>query len=82
MVAIALVWVIPWYGLMSGFFVIGFIAIWLSVIYDLVRRANMALWAKVVWAVVVVVIPLLGAMAYYFTRPSAAKIRYRGEQIA
>ncbi len=82
LVAIALVWALPWYGLLSGMFVIGLIAIWAGVVYDLVRRADMALWTKVVWAVVVVLIPLLGGLVYYFSRPSAEKIRYRGEQLA
>lgn len=81
LVAIALVWVLPWYGLLSGMFVIGLIAIWAGVVYDLVRRADMAPWTKVVWAVVVVLIPLLGVLVYYLARPSAADIRYRGEQL-
>ncbi len=81
LVSVALVWVIPWYGLVSGFFVIGLLAIWLAVVYDLVRRADMALWAKVIWAVIVALIPLFGVLAYYFSRPSAADNRYHGDQL-
>lgn len=81
LVGVALVWVIPWYGLMSGFLIIGLIAIWLAVIYDLVRRADMAQWTKVIWAIFVVLIPIFGVLAYYLTRPSAAKIRYHGDQL-
>ena len=80
-VSVALVWVIPWYGLLSAFFVVGLVALWLAVVYDLVRRADMSLWAKVIWAIVVVMLPLFGLMAYYFSRPSSAEIRYRGEQV-
>jgi len=81
LVSIALVWVLPWWGLLSGFFIIGLFAIWLAVFYDLVRRADMAQWTKVIWAIFVVLIPIFGVLAYYLTRPSAAKIRYHGDQL-
>ena len=81
LVSIALVWVLPWWGFVSGFFIIGLIAVWLAVVYDLVRRADMAQWTKVIWAIFVVLIPIFGVLAYYLTRPSAAKIRYHGDQL-
>ena len=79
---VALVWVMPWYGLMSGFIIIGLIAIWLSVVYDLIRRADMPLWQKMLWAMVVVLIPVFGVIAYFLTRPSPTQIRYHGDIIA
>lgn len=82
LVSISLIWVIPWYGLLSGLFVIGLIVIWGAVIYDLLRRADVRPWQKVLWAVGVVLLPVLGVLAYYSTRPSAAKIRYQGDQLA
>lgn len=81
LVSIALVWVWPWWGLLTGLLVIGLIVVWCAVIYDLVRRADVPQWLKVVRAVVVV-LPVFGTLAYYLTRPSAEKIRYRGDQPA
>ena len=81
-IAIALVWALPWWGFMSAFMIIGFAVLWLGVGYDLFRRADMSLWARVAWAVFVVVLPVFGAIAYYFSRPPATEIRYRGEQVA
>ena len=82
LVSIALVWVIPWYGLLSGFFVIGLIVVWGAVIYDLLRRADVSWWRTALWAVFLIVLPVISAIAYYITRPAASKVSYKGEQVA
>ncbi len=82
LVSIALVWVIPWYRLLSGFFIIGLIGVWGAVIYDLLRRADVSWWHIALWAVFLIVLPVISTIAYYVTRPAASKIRYRGEQVA
>lgn len=82
LVSISLVWVLPWWELPSGLFVIGLIAVWCAVIYDLVRRANVPRWQKMVWTVSIVLLPVIGTLAYFLTRPSAEKIRYQGDQLA
>jgi len=81
-ISIAVIWTLPWWGFLSGFFIIGLIVVWCAVIYDLLRRADVPQWQKVVWAVVVVLLPVFGTLAYYLTRPSAENIRYRGEFVA
>ncbi len=82
LVSIALVWVIPWYGILSGFFIIGLIVVWGAVIYDLLRRADVPQWHVVLWAIFLIVLPVISGSAYYITRPAASKIRYKGEQVA
>jgi len=79
LVMIMLVWTIPWYGIMSGFFVIGWIALWCGVVYDLWRRADISILPKVIWGGVVLLLPLIGLVIYYFARPGPADIRYHGE---
>ena len=82
LVSIALVWAIPWYGLFSGFFVIGLIVVWSAVIYDLLRRADISWWHIALWAVFLIVLPVISTIAYYITRPGGSEIRYKGEQVA
>lgn len=82
LVSIALVWALPWYGLLSGFFIIGLIVLWGAVIYDLLRRADVPRWHIALWAVFLIVLPVISGSAYYITRPAASKIRYKGEQVA
>lgn len=74
--------VIPWWGLFSGLFVVGLIILWGAVVYDLFRRADVSGFQIALWLALVVVLPLIGAFAYYATRPPASEIRYRGEQVA
>ena len=80
MIAIAFVWVLPWWGFMSAFLIITMIIAWLAVIYDLVQRADIPLWPKLLWGFFVLVIPFFALIAYFFTRPSAVDIRYHGDQ--
>lgn len=82
LLALWLAAVIPWWGLVSGLFVVGLIVLWCAVIYDLFRRADVSGLQIAIWLVVVVVFPLIGTLAYYLMRPSAAAIRYRGEEVA
>lgn len=81
-VSIALIWTLPWWGFLSGFLIVGLIVVWCAVIYDLLQRADVSQWQKVVWAVVVVLLPVLGTLAYYLTRPAPEKVRYRRDIVA
>lgn len=83
-VAVLLFWIfsiIPWWGMISGFFIIAWVVLWGAVIYDLLHRADVSVLQVTVWIGIVVLFPVMGALAYYVTRPAASKIRYRGEQI-
>ena len=85
LVAVFLLWIfsiIPWWGVFSTFFIIALVVLWVAVIYDLLRRADVAVWQVALWIAAIVLVRFLGALAYYLTRPAPGKIRYRGEQIA
>ena len=82
LVSMALIWTLPWWGLLSGFLLVGLIVVWCAVIYDLVQRADVPQWQKVVWAVAVILLPVFGTLAYYLTRPPAEEVRYRGDRLA
>ena len=58
------------------------IVLWGAVLYDLFKRADVPPLHVALWLVFVIVLPLIGAAAYYLTRPPASEIRYRGEEIA
>ena len=56
-----------WVGLVISIY---FAVIWAFI--DNFRRRDYGGWAKAGWALVIIVIPLLGAMIYLGTRPSDA----------
>ncbi len=82
LLAVWLAALIPWWGLVSGLVVVGLIIIWGAAIYDLFRRADVPLGHIPLWLAFILLLPVIGTLAYYLTRPSADKIRYRGEQVA
>ena len=82
LVGLFLLAVIPWWGLISGLFLVGAIILWGACFYDLLRRADVYWWHIGLWGVFLIVVPVIGAFAYFFTRPAASKIRYKGEQVA
>ncbi len=43
--------------------------IWISVVGDIIRRNDMTGVSKAIWIVVVIILPLLGALIYLITRP-------------
>ena len=81
-VALLVLWlfaVIPWWGLVSGLVVIGFIVLWAAALIDLVRRDDVPLWQIPLWVAAIVLLPVIGALVYLLARPSADQITYRGE---
>ncbi len=56
-----------WVGLVISIY---FAVIWAFI--DNFRRRDYGGWAKAGWALVIIVLPLLGAMIYLGTRPSDA----------
>jgi MFS family permease len=74
--------VIPWWGVVSALFIIGLIVLWVAVVADLFRRADLHAWQIALWLALVIILPVIGAFIYYFARPRADQIRYRGESPA
>jgi hypothetical protein len=43
--------------------------VWLFVVIDMIFRREMRAWAKVLWAIGLLVFPVVGALVYLFVRP-------------
>jgi hypothetical protein len=80
--SLIVVWVlavIPWWGLLTWVIIIGLVILWFAILFDLLRRADLQAWQIALWVVLIVLLPVIGAIVYYFARPPADRIRYRGE---
>jgi Phospholipase_D-nuclease N-terminal len=47
--------------------------IWLLALVDIIRRADLGIGSKVLWALLALVLPILGPIIYFFLRPSQPK---------
>ena len=80
--ALIVVWVlalIPMWGLLTWLIIIGLVILWFAIVFDLLRRADLQPWQIALWVVFIVLVPVIGAIVYFFARPPADRIRYRGE---
>lgn len=46
--------------------------LWIFALADLFRRHDLSGWAKALWAIAIVLLPLLGLLIYFIARPSEA----------
>jgi hypothetical protein len=54
-----------WHALWICFVVIPATILWLVCVFDIVfRQRRMAVWKRIVWLIVVLVIPIIGALIY------------------
>jgi hypothetical protein len=59
--------------------VILFLIMWVRAVVDVFRRSDLSAVAKTAWAIIMLLIPLIGLLLYYMLRPSDAQIaRGRG----
>jgi len=70
---------LPWFHLITGWMIIGLLAVWALAFYDIWRRADMSGVSIAIWSVAIILLPFLGTIAYAIARPSADKITYRGD---
>ncbi len=52
-------------------------AVFVTVIYafiDIFRRRAQSGWAKAAWALVIIILPLLGTLIYLIARPAAVEV--------
>lgn len=52
--------------------------LWIVGVVDVVRRRDMTALAKTFWIVVMLIVPILGLIVYFFARPHDAS--FRGEE--
>jgi len=50
--------------------IIIWVVIWILLVVDLVRRRDLSLVAKLLWGLVMLVLPIIGAVIYLIARPS------------
>jgi len=51
------------------------IMLWVFALVDLFRRHDLSGWAKALWAIAIVLLPLLGMLIYFITRPPTEEER-------
>jgi hypothetical protein len=68
------------YPLLGVFWTIAILSIWVIVVFTVIwafidnfRRHDHSGWAKAGWALVIVVLPLLGTLIYLIARPAAVE---------
>jgi hypothetical protein len=57
--------------------VILFLILWIRAVIDVFRRGDLSVAAKAAWAIVMLILPLIGLLLYYMLRPSDAQIAQR-----
>ena len=59
-----------WHALMICLVVIPVTLLWASCLVDIVLRSDLAGWHKALWVLLVLVVPLFGALIYLCVRPA------------
>ena len=80
--AVGLLFSLPWWGLISGLFVIGVVVLWIASLVDIWRRSDLSTGAAVLWTAAILIFPVFGTMIYFFTRPASGEVLYRGETVS
>ena len=57
--------------------VILFLILWIRAVIDVFRRGDLSGGAKAGWAIIMLLVPLIGLLVYYMLRPSDAQIAQR-----
>ena len=54
-----------------------FLILWVRAVIDVFRRGDLSGAAKAAWAIIMLILPLIGLLVYYMLRPSDAQIAQR-----
>jgi len=57
--------------------VILFLIMWVRAVIDVFRRGDLSVAAKAAWAIIMLILPLIGLLLYYMLRPSDQQISER-----
>ena len=57
--------------------VVLFLILWVRAVIDVFRRVDLSGSAKAAWAIIMLIVPLIGLLMYYMLRPSDAQISER-----
>ncbi len=53
-------------------FVIPVIALWVYGLFDLIRRRDLSTGKRVLWALLIIFLPILGVILYFYIAPSSS----------
>jgi len=67
-----------WWAMIFVFFYIPFMFLWGFTLVDIFMRKDLHAWSKVLWALVVLFVPLLGVLFYFISRPKDYDTTPRG----
>jgi hypothetical protein len=67
------------FALMFG---VGLIILWSGALFDVWRRADLGTASRLLWTLLIIVLPLIGSIIYAIVRPPSTEVTYRGEQVA
>lgn len=59
------------------FIFIPLILFWIFALADLFRRSDVSVVGRVVWLIVIILLPFLGPVTYLLVRPPAEMVEYR-----
>jgi hypothetical protein len=68
--------------LLATLIAIPLLLIWVLTVVDIVRRPDLGTGAKVLWAIGVLVVPVIGVVVYLIARPAQADDRYPAAEAA
>jgi Phospholipase_D-nuclease N-terminal len=54
-----------------------FLILWIRAVIDVFRRGDLSVAGKAAWAIIMLIVPLIGLLLYYMLRPSDAQIAQR-----
>ena len=67
-------WDIVWATFIVFFIVMPLIMLWAFALVDLFMRRDLAGWAKVLWLILIVFLPLFGPLIYLLVRPQDVEV--------
>jgi hypothetical protein len=69
-----------WHAMWIAFAVIPVTLLWIAAVLDIFLRPYGSAWVRVGWVIVVLAIPLFGALIYVFTRPAVDRVTVPGRR--
>jgi len=72
---------VSWWSLLWASVIVGFIVTWALALVDIWRRDDLKTGAAIAWSLGVIIFPVIGTIVYYFARPPASQVHYRGEPV-
>ena len=58
-----------WWAMLFVTFYIPFLFLWGFTLFDVFTRKDLHAWSKLLWAIVILFVPLIGVLTYFITRP-------------